>query len=205
MAMDDEETVALIAGGHTFGKTHGAATPDGNVGPEPEAAPLQQMGLGWKNSTAPVPVTTPSPAASRVPGRRPRSRGTKLLRHLVPLRVGAVDEPGRCAPVGADRPVRGRHGAGPARFVEVAHAGDAHLDLSLRMDPAYEVISRRFAEDPAAFADAFARAWFKADSPRHGTGDALSRSRGARRATHLAGPGAAGGAQSSSSPPTSQS
>ena len=162
MAMDDEETVALIAGGHTFGKTHGAATPDGNVGPEPEAAPLQQMGLGWKNSygtgSGDDTITsglegawTPTPIAWD------NSFFDTLFRYEWELST---------SPAGAHQWVPTDPSA--AGTVPDPHdSSKSHTpvmlttDLSLRMDPAYEVISRRFAEDPAAFADAFARAWFK--------------------------------------------
>jgi catalase-peroxidase len=105
MAMDDEETVALVA----------AATPSARptapgdaalVGPEPEGAPLEEQGLGWKNASAAARARTPPPAASRAPGRPPDDLGQRLLRHAVRLRVGAGQEPGRRAPV--DRRPKGR-------------------------------------------------------------------------------------------------
>ncbi len=159
MAMDDEETVALIAGGHTFGKTHGAG-PTTNVGPEPEAAPLEAQGFGWKNSfgtgkgadtiTSGIEVTwTTTP--------------TKWSNNFFWNLFGYEYELTK-SPAGAHQWVA--KGAGAT----IPHAFDPAkkllptmltTDLSLRFDPAYEKISRRFMEHPDEFADAFARAWFK--------------------------------------------
>ncbi|MDM0067695.1 catalase/peroxidase HPI [Variovorax sp. J31P207] len=159
MAMDDEETVALIAGGHTFGKTHGAG-PASNVGAEPEAAGLEAQGLGWANSfgtgrggdtiTSGLEVTWTT---------TPTKWGTNFFWNL----FGYEWELSK-SPAGANQWVA--KGAGAT----IPHAHDPSkklvptmltTDLSLRFDPAYEKISRRFMEHPDQFADAFARAWFK--------------------------------------------
>ena len=159
MAMNDEETVALIAGGHTFGKTHGAA-PSSNVGPEPEAEGLEAQGLGWKNSFG-----TGKGAHAITSGLEviwtttPTKWGTGFFQHLFGHEWELTKSPG-----GAHQWV--------AKGV-TATVPDAHdrtkkhrptmltTDLSLRIDPSYERISRRFMEHPNEFADAFARAWFK--------------------------------------------
>ncbi|HTV61509.1 MAG TPA: catalase/peroxidase HPI [Verrucomicrobiae bacterium] len=159
MAMNDEETVALIAGGHTFGKTHGAG-PASHVGPEPEAAGLEEQGLGWKSSfgtgkggdaiTSGLEVTW-----SQTPTKWSNYFFENLFKHEWELTK---------SPAGAHQWVA--KGA-------VADVPDAHdsskkrpptmltTDLSLRFDPAYEKISRRFHQNPGQLADAFARAWFK--------------------------------------------
>lgn len=161
MAMNDEETVALIAGGHTFGKTHGAA-PDSNLGPNPEAAPLEAQGLGWQNShgtgkgadtiTSGLEVTWTS---------TPTKWTTNFLWNLFSFEWEVYKGPG-----GAWQ-WRPKGGAGEGT---VPHAHDASkkiapnmltTDLALKVDPIYEPIARRFMENPDEFADAFARAWFK--------------------------------------------
>ncbi|MDO8309314.1 MAG: catalase/peroxidase HPI [Actinomycetota bacterium] len=162
MAMNDEETVALIAGGHTFGKTHGAADPGKYVGPEPEGAPLQEMGLGWKNSygtgSGDDAITsglegawTPTPIAWD------NSYFETLFRYdwdLTKSPAGALQwvptDPAAASTVPDPQDPSKTHA--PVMLT---------TDLALRMDPIYEPIARRFLEDPAAFADAFARAWFK--------------------------------------------
>jgi catalase-peroxidase len=161
MAMNDEETVALIAGGHTFGKTHGAG-PASHVGPEPEAAPLEEQGLGWKSSfgtgkgadtiTSGLEVTW-----TTTPTKWSNSFFENLFGYEWELTK---------SPAGAHQwKPKGEAGAGT-----VPHAHDPRkriapsmltTDLSLRFDPAYEKISRRFYEHPDQLADAFARAWFK--------------------------------------------
>lgn len=161
MAMNDEETVALIAGGHTFGKTHGAGPAD-HVGADPEAASIEEQGLGWKNTfgtgkgadaiTSGLEVTWTS-----TPTRWSNSFFQNLFGYEWELTA---------SPAGAHQWVaKGGAGAGT-----IPHAHDASkslaptmltTDLSLRFDPAYEQISRRFLENPDEFADAFARAWFK--------------------------------------------
>ena len=161
MAMNDEETVALIAGGHTFGKTHGAADAS-NVGPEPEAAPLQEMGLGWRNAygTGKGDDTITSGlegAWTPTPVSWDSSFFDTLFRYDWKLSV---------SPAGAKQWVP----TDPATKDAVPDPHDPSrrhapvmltTDLALRMDPVYEPISRRFHEDPREFADAFAKAWFK--------------------------------------------
>jgi catalase-peroxidase len=162
MAMNDEETVALIAGGHTFGKAHGAANPDEHVGPEPEAAPLEAMGLGWANNFG------SGNGASTI------SSGLEGAWTPTPIKwdntyfetLFGYEWEQTKSPAGATQWIP-KDGAA-ADVVPDAHvAGKKHApimfttDLALRYDPSYEVISRKFLNDADAFADAFARAWFK--------------------------------------------
>jgi catalase-peroxidase len=161
MGMNDEETVALVAGGHTFGKAHGAGDPK-LVGPEPEAAPLEEMGLGWKNrfGTGKGAHTT----SSGIEGAW-KPNPTQWDMGYFDMLFGYEWELVK-SPAGAYQWV--------AKDVKPEHMiPDAHdpskkhppmmttADLSLRFDPIYEPIARRFHQDPQAFADAFARAWFK--------------------------------------------
>jgi catalase-peroxidase len=162
MAMNDEETVALIAGGHTFGKTHGAADPDQYVGAEPEGASLEEQGLGWKQSfgtgkgrdviTSGLEVTWTS-----TPTRWSNGFFDNLFGYEWELTK---------SPAGAYQ-WKPKDGAG-ANTVPDPEDGTLNRtptmltsDLALRVDPVYEQISRRFHENPAEFADAFARAWYK--------------------------------------------
>ena len=160
MAMNDEETVALIAGGHTFGKTHGAG-PASNVGLEPEGAPLLEQGLGWKNSFGSGKGgDTITSGLEGIWTTKPTEWSNDYFDHLF-----AYDWELFHSPAGAQqwRPVNG----GGEGTVPAAHGGGTThptmltTDLALRFDPAYAVISKRFHEDPQAFADAFAKAWFK--------------------------------------------
>ncbi|GAB7046734.1 catalase/peroxidase HPI [Catenuloplanes indicus JCM 9534] len=161
MAMNDEETVALIAGGHTFGKTHGAG-PAEHVGAEPEAAPLEEQGLGWRNSFG-----TGRGADTITSGLEGAWTATPTTwdNSFFDLLLGYEWELSR-SPAGAHqwKPANGG-GAGTvpdAHDPAVRHAPTMlTTDLALRSDPVYEPIARRFREDPAAFEDAFARAWFK--------------------------------------------
>jgi len=162
MAMNDEETVALVAGGHTFGKAHGAADPDKYVGPSPEGAPLDEMGLGWKNSFG-----TGNGADTITSGLEgawtstPTKWDNNYFKTLFKYEWQLTKSPG-----GAFQWIPTDESA--AKAVPDAHiAGKTHApvmqttDLALRMDPAYEKISRHFAQDLDALADAFTRAWFK--------------------------------------------
>ena len=161
MAMNDEETVALIAGGHTFGKTHGAA-PATHVGPEPEAAPIEEQGLGWKNSygtgvgkdaiTSGLEVTWTT---------KPTKWSNDFFEHLFNYDWELTE-----SPAGAYQwKPKGNAGAGtvPDAFDKSKSHQPAMLttDLSLKFDPEYKKISLRFKDHPEEFADAFARAWFK--------------------------------------------
>jgi catalase-peroxidase len=161
MAMNDEETVALIAGGHTFGKTHGAG-PAESVGPDPEAAPIEQQGLGWKSSygtgkggdaiTSGIEVTWTS---------TPVAWDNSFLETLYGYEWELTK-----SPAGANQ-WKPKDGAGAGTVPDAHDPSKSHAptmlttDLALRFDPIYEPISRRFHEHPDQLADAFARAWFK--------------------------------------------
>jgi catalase-peroxidase len=161
MAMNDEETVALIAGGHTFGKTHGAG-PASHVGPEPEAAPLEEQGLGWKNSFGTGKGADAITSGLEVTWTTtPTKWSSNFFWNLFGFEWELTK-----SPAGAQQ----WQPKGGAAAGTVPHAHDKSqriapsmltTDLSLRFDPAYEKISRRFMENPDQFADAFARAWFK--------------------------------------------
>ena len=161
MAMNDEETVALIAGGHTFGKTHGAAAAS-HVGPEPEAAPLEAQGLGWTNSYASGKGGDAITSGLEVTWT---STPTKWSNSFFSNLFGFEWELTK-SPAGAHQWIP-KDGAGAATIPDAHDPAKRHAptmlttDLALRMDPAYEKISRRFHEHPEEFADAFARAWFK--------------------------------------------
>ena len=162
MAMNDEETVALIAGGHTFGKAHGAADPSQYVGPDPEGAPIEQQGLGWKNSfgtgNAGDTITSGLEGAwSNAPTRWSNGYFDNLFGYDWELTK---------SPAGAHQwKPKGDAGAGT---VPDAHDPNKRhqpmmftSDIALKVDPIYAPISKRFHENPDQFADAFARAWFK--------------------------------------------
>lgn len=162
MAMNDEETVALIAGGHTFGKTHGAADPDKYVGKEPAAADIEEQGLGWKNSFG-----TGHGADTITSGLEGAwtTTPTKWSNNFFENLFGFEWELTK-SPAGAHQ-WQPKDGGGAGTVPDAHDASKKHApfmlttDLSLRFDPAYEKISRRFFENPDQFADAFSRAWFK--------------------------------------------
>jgi len=162
MAMNDEETVALIAGGHTFGKAHGAADPGKYVGAEPEGAPIEEMGLGWKNTLGKGNgAETISSGLEGAWTPTPTKWDNTYFKTLFKYEWKQTK-----SPAGATQWIPTDESA--AKAVPDAHIpGKTHApvmfttDLALRTDPAYEKISRRFAEDLDAFADAFSRAWFK--------------------------------------------
>jgi len=162
MAMNDEETVALIAGGHTFGKAHGAAPAERNVGPEPEAAPLQEMGLGWKNSHGTGKggdTITSGLEGAWTP--TPTTWDNSFFETLFSFEWEQTKSPAGATQWKPTDPAA-------ADLVPDAHdPAKRHApmmlttDLALRVDPIYEQIARRFYENPQEFADAFAKAWFK--------------------------------------------
>ncbi len=162
MAMNDEETVALIAGGHTFGKVHGAAAAAEYVGPEPEGAPIEEQGLGWKNSfgngNGDATITSGLEGAWTT---RPATWDNNFFDNLFNYEWELTK-----SPAGASQWTP--KDASAAGTVPDAHdPAKRHApmmlttDLALRMDPAYGPISKRFHENPAEFADAFAKAWYK--------------------------------------------
>jgi catalase-peroxidase len=159
MAMNDEETVALIAGGHSFGKAHGAGDPS-LIGPEPEAGALEQQGLGWKSSHGTghgADAITGGPEVTWV--QTPTKWSNHFFKNLFENEWELTK-----SPAGAKQ---WKAKGGKADIPDAFDSSKKHVptmlttDLSLRMDPAYEKISRRFYEHPEQFADAFARAWFK--------------------------------------------
>ena len=161
MAMNDEETVALIAGGHTVGKTHGAA-PDTDVGPEPEGASLEEQGLGWRNlHGSGMGNDTITSGLEGIWTSTPNQWNNDFFKHLFEFEWELFQ-----SPAGANQ-WRPRDGAGDGRVPDPHDPDSRHhptfltTDLALRFDPEYEKISRRFLENPAEFEDAFARAWFK--------------------------------------------
>ena len=161
MAMNDEETVALIAGGHTFGKTHGAGDA-ALVGPEPEAAPIETQGLGWKGGfgTGKGDDTVTS-GLEVIWTTTPTKWSNNFFWNLFGYEWELTK-----SPAGAHQ-WKPKHGAGAGTVPDAHDPSKRHTpsmlttDLALRFDPAYEKISRRFHENPDQFADAFARAWFK--------------------------------------------
>ena len=161
MAMDDEETVALVAGGHTFGKAHGAGDPS-LVGPEPEAAPLETQGLGWINRLGTgkgVHTTTSGIEGAWKPN--PTTWDNGYLETLFGYEWELVESPAGAKQWRA-KDVKPEHMIPDAHDPAIKHAPMmTTADLALRYDPAYESIARKFLADPNAFADAFARAWFK--------------------------------------------
>jgi len=160
MAMNDEETVALIAGGHTFGKTHGAG-PTSHVGALPEAEDIEAQGLGWRSGfNTGMGVDTISSGLEVTWTTTPIKWNQDFFKHLFGFEWELTK-----SPAGAHQwKPKGNAGAGTVpRAHHASHIAPSMLttDLSLRFDPAYEKISRRFMEHPEQFADAFARAWFK--------------------------------------------
>ncbi|KKO90063.1 hydroperoxidase [Sphingobacterium sp. Ag1] len=159
MAMDDEETVALIAGGHTFGKTHGAGPAD-NVGKEPEAAGIEQQGLGWKSTYGSgVGADAITSGLEVIWTQKPTEWTNLFFKNLFENEWELTK-----SPAGAHQWVaKGADSTIPDPFDPTKKRRPTMLttDLSLRFDPIYEKISRKFYEDQDAFADAFARAWFK--------------------------------------------
>lgn len=162
MAMNDEETVALIAGGHTFGKTHGAADPGKYVGREPAGASIEEQSMGWKNSfgtgNAQYTITSGLEGAWTT---TPTQWSNNYFENLFGYEWELTK-----SPAGAHQ-WKPKNGAGAGTVPDAHDPNVKHApfmlttDLALRVDPAYEKISRRFYENPSEFADAFARAWFK--------------------------------------------
>ena len=162
MAMNDEETVALIAGGHTFGKVHGAADPSKYVGPDPEGAPLEQQGLGWKNSYGTgVGSDTISSGLEGAWTTQPAKWDNEYLDNLFNFEWEQTK-----SPAGATQWIP-KNGGGAGTVPDAHDPDKKHApimltsDIALKEDPIYGPISKRFQENPDQFAEAFAKAWFK--------------------------------------------
>jgi catalase-peroxidase len=162
MAMNDEETVALVAGGHAFGKAHGAGDPGKHVGPEPEAAPIQAMGFGWINSMAEGHgVATITSGIEGAWTSNPTRSDSEYLSILLNNEWELTS-----SPAGAKQ-WKPKGGAMATAVPDAHDASKRHApmmttaDLALKFDPEYAKISKRFLDNPEQFADAFARAWFK--------------------------------------------
>jgi len=162
MAMNDEETVALIAGGHTFGKAHGAASPEGTVGPDPEGAPLEEQGLGWKNShgkgNAGDTITSGLEGAWTT---TPRAWSHGYFTNLFAFEWELTK-----SPAGAQQWTP-KDSAGAGTVPDAHDPAKRHApimfttDLALKVDPEYAMISKRFLDHPDQFAEAFSKAWYK--------------------------------------------
>jgi len=162
MAMNDEETVALIAGGHTFGKAHGAATPEGNVGPEPEGAPIEEQGLGWKNTygkgNAGDTITSGLEGAWT---STPTMWSNEYFDNLFGFEWELTK-----SPAGAWQWTP-KDGGGKGTVPDAHDPNKSHApmmfttDIALRTDPSYAKVSKRFHENPKEFATAFSKAWYK--------------------------------------------
>tara|TARA_B110000008_G_scaffold96808_2_gene99307 strand:+ start:2089 stop:4320 length:2232 start_codon:yes stop_codon:yes gene_type:complete len=162
MAMDDKETVALIAGGHTFGKTHGAADPDKYVGPEPEGSSIEEQSLGWKNTyKSGKGADTITSGLEGAWTTTPTKWSNNYFENLF-----GYDWELTKSPAGAHQWIP-KNGLGSGSVPDAHHSGKYHppimltTDISMREDPIYGPISKCFYENPDEFADAFARAWFK--------------------------------------------
>ena len=188
MAMNDEETVALIAGGHTFGKTHGAVTDD-HIGPDPEAAPLELQGFGWKNSVgngngADTWTSGLEGTWTATPVTWDNSFFTNLFEYEWELTK---------SPAGANQ-WTAKDDSAQGTVPDAHDPSKRHApvmlttDLTLKVDPIYGPISRRFYENPDEFADAFAKAWYKLTHRDMGPVVALPRSAGSRRTAAVARP-----------------
>ena len=162
MAMNDEETFALVAGGHTFGKSHGAADPNKYVGPEPEGAPIEEQGFGWKNSFGTGKgADTISSGLEGAWTKEPTKWDNNYLENLLGYEWELTK-----SPAGAHQwTPKGGAGAGTVPDAHDATKRHAPMmfttDIALRVDPIYGPIAKRFLENPDQFADAFARAWYK--------------------------------------------
>ncbi|MBP3192049.1 catalase/peroxidase HPI [Natronogracilivirga saccharolytica] len=161
MAMNDEETVALNCGGHTFGKVHGASTED-HLGPEPEAAPIDEQGLGWKNSYGSGKgADTITSGLEGTWTQTPTEWSNRFLKNLFEYEWEVHKGPG------AKWQWRPKDGAGEGTVPDAHDPDKKHApfmlttDIAMKVDPEYKKIARRFYENPDEFADAFARAWFK--------------------------------------------
>ncbi len=162
MAMNDEETVALVAGGHTFGKCHGAADPGKYVGPAPEGAPIEQQGLGWKNTFGSGHgVDTISSGIEGAWTTNPIKWDNNYFENLFGYEWELTKSPAG-AHQWTPKDASAKNTVPDAHDASIRHAPMmTTADLALRMDPVYEKISRHYMENPQAMADAFARAWYK--------------------------------------------
>ena len=190
MAMNDEETVALIAGGHTFGKTHGAADGSRYVGREPEGAPIEQQGLGWKNTFGSGKGDdTITSGLEVIWTTNPTKWDNGFFDNLFGYEWELTEEPGRRAPVASHRPSRGRHRARRARPVQAPRSDDAHHGPLASVRSGLRADLPALPRAPRPVRRRLRQGLVQAHASRHGTGLALPRSGGSLRAADLAGPG----------------
>ena len=194
MAMNDEETVALIAGGHTFGKTHGAADPCKYVGPEPEGAPIEEQGLGWKNTYGSGSGDDTIGSGLEVTWTTtPVKWSNNFLENLFGYEWELTKSPAgayQWTPKDASAPGTVPDAHDPSK----RHApGMLTTDLSLRMDPIYAPIAKRFLEESAGVRGRVRQGVVQADAPRHGAALALPGPAGSQGAAAVARPCSRGG------------